>query len=429
MGKVSIQGRSNGLKVKLRPVRPGVERLEDRTLLNGTSLGAGYGQVPMSFEPNVGQTNSQVGFLSHGSGYTLFLNAGDAVLSLQPGQTGVSSVSQAVSQASSVIQMKLVGANPAAAGTGLDQQASVSNYYLGNNSSQWHTNVPNFAQVQYQDVYNGVDLVYYGNQTQLEYDFRVAPGANPSSIQLSFTGTQGVSLDSAGNLVLHTAGGDVVEHAPVLYQQINGVRHAVTGSYAIEANGQVGFRIGSYDPTQELIIDPTLSYSTYLGGSSADATNAIAVNSIGNAYVTGYTQSTDFPIVNGLQTSLSAATQVAYVAKLNPAGTALVYSTYLGGNGQSDGLGIALDSSDDAYVTGLTTSTNFPTLSPIQPGLAGTQNAFVTKLNATGSALVYSTYLGGNGRNGGDQGSGNSSRQSVRETPTSSARPARPISP
>ena len=406
LGSRSVQMRPNYRKAGHCSGPLSLELLEDRTLLNGTSLGASYGQVPLSFEPNFGQTDSQVSYLSHGSGYTLFLNSHEAVLSLQPGQTDASSVSQANSQAPSVLQMELVGANSAAIATGLERQASISNYFLGNNASQWYTNVPNFAQVQYQNVYSGVDLVYYGNQTQLEYDFRVAPGADPSDIQLNFTGAQGISLDSAGNLLLHTAGGDVVEHAPVVYQQVNGVRHAVAGNYVLEANCQVGFQVGAYDTTQELIIDPVLSYSTYLGGSGTDSANNIAVDSTGNAYISGYTQSTNFPIVNGFQNSLGGATQDAFVAKLNAAGTALVYSTYLGGNATSDGFGIALDSSDNVYLIGETTSSNFPTVNPIQSSLTGTENAFVTKLNATGSALVYSTYLGGNNHNGPDQGVG-----------------------
>jgi hypothetical protein len=346
--------------------------------------------VPLSFEPNVGQTNSQVGYLSHGSGYTLFLTSQEAVLGLQP-------ESSAHSQAPNALQMELVGANPAAVATGLDRQASISNYFLGNSPRQWYTNVPNYAQVLYQGVYPGVDVVYYGNQRQLEYDFRLAPGVDPSTIQLHFSGAQGIALDRAGNLVLHTAGGDIVEHAPVLYQQGNGVRHAVAGGYVLAADGQVGFQVGPYDRAQELIIDPVLSYSTYLGGSGSDFGVGLAVDSAGNAYVSGGTTSTNFPIVGGVQSSLGSATQVAFVAKLNAAGTALVYSTYLGGNNSTDGFKIAVDSAGDAYVTGYTTSTNFPTVNPIQANLAGTQNAYLSKLNATGSALVYSTYLGGNG--------------------------------
>jgi hypothetical protein len=391
-------------------VRLTLELLEDRTALSGNSLGAVYGQVPISFEPNVGQTDSQIGFLSHGSGYNLYLNASGAVLGLQSGQTNAKSGSNANSQAPNVLQMKLVGADPAAPATGMDKQAGISNYFLGNDPSKWFTNVPNYAQVRYHGVYPGVDAIYYGNQSQLEYDFRVAPGANPANIQLRFAGAQGMSLDGPGNLVLHTAGGNVVEHAPVLYQQVNGVRRAVAGSYVLDANGRVGFRVGPYDRTRELVIDPVLSYSTYLGGSGRDAGTGIAVDNAGNAYITGSTQSTDFPIVNGFQSSLGTATTVSYVAKLNAAGTALMYSTYLGGDGQSFAFRIAVDSSGDAYVTGQTSSTNFPTVNailssnPSQFSVAQNITGFVTKLNANGSALVYSTYLGGNGQHGPDQG-------------------------
>jgi hypothetical protein len=398
-GRVARNRGSNSCKAAFRPVRLSMELLEERTLLSTSSLGAAYGQVPLSFEPNVGQTNDQFNFLSRGSGYTLLLNSQEAVFSLQSGQTDVTS-SPASSQAPGVLRMQLVGANPAAAATGLDRQEGISNYFLGNNPSQWHTNVPNFAQTQFQGVYPGVDVVYYGNQSQLEYDFIVAPGADPSNIQLRFDGAQGIDLDSGGNLVLHTAGGDVVEHAPVLYQEASGIRHAVAGNYVIEANGQVGFQVGAYDTTRTLTIDPVLTYSTYLGGSNDEAAVDIVVNSAGEAYFVGNTKSTNFPIVDGYQSSMGSASQVGFIAKLNAAGTALVYSTFLGGDGASRVSGIALDSSDNAYVVGDTSSTNFPTLNAIQSinsNRFGT-TGFVTKLNAAGSALVYSTYLGGNGQ-------------------------------
>jgi hypothetical protein len=393
----AFQKQLNRRKAALCPGRLGVERLEDRTLLNGSSLGAAYGQVPLSFEPNVGQTDSQFSFLSRGSGYTLFLNSQEAVFSLQSGQADASSAPapQTSNQTPSVLRMQLVGANPVAAATGLDRQEGISNYFLGNNPSHWHTNVPNFAQTQFHGVYPGVDVVYYGNQSQLEYDFLVAPRADPADIQLRFDGAQGIALDNGGNLVLNTANGDVVHHAPIMYQLDNGVRHAVAGNYVIEANGQVGFQVGIYDTTRELTIDPVLSYSTYLGGSKDESGVGLAVDSSGNAYVTGSTTSTDFPIVDGYQNSMGDGTQVVYIAKLNAAGTALLYSTYLGGNNISNSFSIALDSSGAIYLIGQTTSTNFPTVNPIQSTLGGKYDAFVTKLNASGSALVYSTYLGG----------------------------------
>ncbi len=291
--------------------------------------------------------------------------------------------------------MQLIGSNAAAPAVGLDAQAGTSNYFLGNDASQWHTNIANYGRVEYQNVYPGIDLVYYGNQRQLEYDFVVAPGASPGAIQLAFQGTNGMTLDSSGNLVLETSGGDVVEHAPVIYQDSNGVRQAVSGHYVLEGNGQVGFQVGAYDPTRSLVIDPVLSYSTYLGGSGNDYGYGIAVDGAGNAYVTGTTTSVNFPTQNPLQ-PFKGGGQVAFVTKVNAAGTALVYSTYLGSGYCCIAYGIAVDGTGNAYITGMTsgyvptTAGAFQTVSG-----GGLWDAFVAKLNATGSALIYSTCLGG----------------------------------
>ncbi len=195
----------------------------------------------------------------------------------------------------SVLHVQLVGANAQPQVVGLDQQPGVSNYFIGNDPSQWYTGVANYGKVEYQDVYPGINLVYYGNQQQLEYDWVVAPGADPSVITLGFQGADGMTLDAAGNLVLHTAGGDLVEDAPVVYQESYGVHSAVSGQYVMQGNNQVGFVVGAYDSSKPLIIDPVLSYSTYLGGSNYEEGKGIAVDGSGNAYVTGYTYSTDFP--------------------------------------------------------------------------------------------------------------------------------------
>jgi hypothetical protein len=201
----------------------------------------------------------------------------------------------------SVLSMQLVGASTAPQVVGLDQLPGTSNYFIGNDPSQWHTNIPNYAQVEERGVYPGVDLVYYGNQQQLEYDFRVAPCADPGVIRMAFTGAESAALDDQGNLVLQTAGGPVVEHAPMLYQESGGVRQSVSGHFVLEGSDQVGFAVGSYNPTQPLVIDPTLSYSTFLGGSGWDVGIGIAVDSAGNAYVTGYTPGSNFPTANPLQ--------------------------------------------------------------------------------------------------------------------------------
>jgi hypothetical protein len=367
----------------------------------GAQVSQAYGQFPLSFESNQGQTDARVNFLSHGQGYTLFLTPTEAVLDMRPPPGNDPST------ADEVATVQLVGGNPGAQPVGLDRLPGVSNYLIGNDPSQWRTAVPNYAQVEYQDVYPGVNLVYYGNNQQhLEYDFVVAPGANPNAIHLAFQGVQRLSLDAQGELVLHTEGGDLTVQAPVLYQEINGVRQSVSGHYLLQGNGQVGFAVGAYDPTQPLVIDPVYSlvYSTYLGGKSQDIGQAIAVDGYGNAYVTGSTESTNFPTQNPLQRKLNGGQDV-FVTKLNASGTGLVYSTYLGGSASDIGLSIAVDGGGNAYLTGFTSSTDFPTQNALQATFSAGQpfygnvayDAFVTKLNATGSALLYSTYLGGNG--------------------------------
>src|SRR5579864_2669473 len=380
-----------------------LEALEDRLCLSSLPVAtsttppsppaqahanAAYGQLPLSFEANQGQTDSRVNFLSHGAGYSLFLTPSQAVLSLKHGD------------ATNVVRMRLVGSNPASRSVGLEKQAGVSNYLIGNDPSKWHTNIANYAEAAYRNIYRGINLVYHGDQQQLEYDFVVRPGADPRAIRLAFDGTQGKTIDAQGNLVLHTTGGDVVEHAPVAYQMIHGVRYPVASRFVLKRDGQVGFAVGRYDHGQPLVIDPVMSYSTYLGGNGNDFGNAITVDGAGNAYVTGVTSAANFPTKNPLQ-SKSGGLQDVFVTKLNATGTGLVYSTYLGGSGQDFGQGIAIDGAGNAYVAGFTASANFPTTSnAFQTAIvtgAGRFDAFLAKLNPNGSALLYSTYLGGSG--------------------------------
>jgi hypothetical protein len=297
----------------------------------------------------------------------------------------------------SVLRMKLRNANPAAKITGTDELAGTSNYFVGNDPSKWRTNVPTYAKVKYEGIYSGIDLVYYGNQRQLEYDFIVAPGADPRRIAFDVSGAKGISQDSHGDLVLKVGEGEIRWHKPVAYQETNGTRHSVAVRYAITDTNRVGFEIAKYDSRRPLYVDP-LIYSTYLGGSSHDDAYSIAVDSAGNAYVTGITDSTNFPTTGGAFQKICRF-GCGFVSKINALGSALVYSTYLAGSNQDTGLGIAVDSSGNAFVTGVTCSTDFPTMNPLQPNYGGggvyCGDAFVTKLNPTGSALVYSTYLGG----------------------------------
>ncbi len=346
------------------------------------------GRLPLTFEANQGQADGQVQFLAHGPGYNLFLTGTGAVLALAP---------DPATQEGSLVRLNLTGANPAAPAVGLDEQPGKVNYLHGNDPAKWQVNVPTFAQVQYQGVYPGIDLVYYGSQQQLEYDFRVAPGADPRAIQLAVTGPAVPSVDAQGNLVLHTPDGDLVQHKPVIYQETAGGRQEVAGGFQVQGT-QVRFAVGAYDPSRALIIDPVLSYSTYLGGSGNDSDSAVKVDAAGNIYVTGSTTSANYPTLNPFQSTYhGGGLDEAFVTKLNPAGTALLYSTYLGGTGPDDANALAIDANGNAYITGSTGSTNFPvTAGAFQRSFGGgAEDVFVTKLNPSGSGLVYSTYLGG----------------------------------
>ncbi|WP_295588324.1 SBBP repeat-containing protein [uncultured Lamprocystis sp.] len=463
---------------------------------------ADYGRVPMHFEPNQGQTAEEVRYLARGAGYSLFLTNAEAVLVLHKNaatgpdphpdnadagpvsrRTGLTTrllprsldeapadppanspvcnraaefsgqpeslagrpddldllggrpapTSESISQDApaaltqpAVVRMRLLGAthNPAPAVAGLDRQPGISNYYLGNDQAKWRSGVPHFAKVQFDQVYPGIDLVFYGNPQQLEYDLVVAPGADPGQIRLSFEGVDGMRLDGEGNLVLAVADGEIVQRAPRIYQRVDGQERAVAGRYALldgrttgaaKANGDVarqdqsadktvGLVLAAYDPAQPLVIDPVVVYSTYLGGSAVDMAYAIATDGAGNAYVSGTTGSADFPTANARYPSMRAAFN-AFVTKLDAQGQGLVYSTYLGGSSSDpsgrphydNADGIVVDATGNAYVTGVTSSTDFPMVNARYPSFGGDYDAFVTKLDPQGQGPVYSTYLGGNG--------------------------------
>lgn len=373
-----------------------------------------YGKLPLSFEANQGQQDSTVEFLSRGQGYTLFLTRTEAVLVLtRLGKLQQSGKTAGQMPESAIVRMALLGANAEPAIRGLDKLSGKSHYFIGNNPQGWHTGIPHYAKVHYRAVYPGIDLVYYGNQRQLEYDFIVSPGSDPKAIRLDFNGVDKMSIDAQGNLVLHTAQGEIKQHKPFIYQDIEGERKTVAGHYVLKDTHQVGFQVASYDAHKPLIIDPVLSYSSYLGGSADDTGRDIAVDGAGNAYVTGETFSTDFPATSGALDGFCGSNGTcnngsdAFVTKLNAAGDALVYSTYLGGGGTDAGSGIAVDSAGSVYVAGATRSIDFPTTSGAFDTACGSDGAcdntdfakfdvFVARLDASGSALMYSTYLGGN---------------------------------
>jgi uncharacterized protein (TIGR03437 family) len=335
----------------------------------------------LTFEANEGQTDSRVQFLSRAQAHTLFLTSTEAVL-----RTG-----------RDVFRMKLAGANPASKAEGAEPQIAKSNYFIGNDPAKWRTGVANYGRVRFIDVYRGIDLVYYGKDGQLEYDWIVKPGADPSKIRLKFAGIKKMSVDANGDLVLETPSGEVREKKPIIRQG-----QEIPGHYVIRGKREAGFEVGRYDAAQTLVIDPVVVYSSYLGGSGNDHGYAIAVDSAGNAYLTGHTDSTNFPTVNPFQSTNQLGNTPSvddgdvFVSKISANGSTLLYSTYLGGNGDDTGHAIAVDSAGDAFVTGATQSSNFPTAHALQGKNVGAfGNAFVTKLNPAGNALLFSTYLGG----------------------------------
>ena len=368
-----------------------------------TTLADAYGNLDLSFEANQGQIDEQVVFQAKGLGYSVYLTReADAVLVLQalPAiSIDVTSSPAPPDETATVLRFGLEGANFQPHVAGVQPLAGVSNYFIGANRENWRTGVPHFRRVRYEQVYAGIDLAFYGNQRHLEYDFIVAPGADPKVIRMVFQGAESSAIAPSGDLILAIDGGEVVQRSPVVYQDDNGVRQAVEGSFSMLSQSAkesvVGFDLGKYDPTLPLVIDPTIDYSTYLGGGSGDIGLDIAVDSSGSAYLTGITFSNNFPTQSPIDPAISGASDV-FVTKFDPEGAALVYSTYLGGSGGEAGNSIAVDASGNAYVTGETSSTNFPLVNPYQPSYGGGfQDGFVLKLNAAGSALTFSTYWGG----------------------------------
>src|SRR6266513_1461573 len=431
-----------------------------------------YSDLPLTFESYDGETTVQNRYVAAGRGYRLSLLQNEAVLDLiapsksiekdTMSHTGGRSVGfrsemfrtepHSVARNTS-LHMRMVGANPAPQVLGLAVMPGRTNYFKGHQPSSWQTNVANYSRVQYHDIYPGVDLLYYGNQHELEYDFVVTPGADPNEIRFEVTGARRIQLDAEGNLLFATTTGEVLMRKPLVYQQVGGERREIAGNFHLAEPYQIGVAVSVYDATLPLIIDPALDYATYLGRSVNDRVNAIAVGPDGSTYVagvapaptpsgldeafvahiaadgktllnmayfggsgattargiavdgtcsafiTGETKAADFPVLNALQAacSLNASRQCAgdvYIAKLNPDGS-LNFATYLGGSEEDTGNAITLDSAGDVYVAGSTTSMDFPIFRAAQSSTSGNGDAFIAKISGDGMHVLYATYLGG----------------------------------
>jgi len=373
----------------------GIEATSD-----ATHAQAGSGRsvsFPLRFDPNVGQADPRARFTARGAGYAAFLTAGGVVLSLAPAERGATP---------SVLTIGFRGgaANPLLSGS--EEAPGQDNYVSGRDVRTWRRSVKGFGRVTYHDVYPGVDVVFYGRGDRLEYDLVLHPGADPGRIRLAIGGPHvHPRLDGAGRLLSPLPGGVVSQEPPLATQRTaRGALRTVPSSFVLQGNGTVGLHVGRYDKRRTLVVDPimNLAYGSFLGGSRDSSAHAVAVDSTGAVYVTGFTSSLDFPTTSGAYAAaLNAPTRtVAFVSKLSPDGSSLVYSTYLAGSGGDAGESIAVDKMGAAYVTGSTFSPNFPTTTGAFAPSLGTDfgvhyHAFVTKLSPDGANLVYSTYLGG----------------------------------
>lgn len=372
---------------------------------------ATFAQLPLRFEANTGQTAKPVSFLSKGNGYVIYFTPEEIVFDYRstPLKNNHNHKTADITSVTSndVLRMQFIDANKQPTIVGQEELTGKSNYFIGNDPKKWHRNITNYAKVHYQNLYPGIDMVFYGNNSQLEYDIRVAKGANPSSARFQVKGAKGIKINQQGDLVITTPEDKEVRMLkPVIYQNIQGTKHSVDGGFVLADNKEISFKVGDYDKTQTLVIDPpVLAMSSFLGGSGGDnAALAVTILSapLPAIYITGYTNSTDFPTVGPFQATNKGTGRTAFVTKYDRATNSLVYSTYLGGSGGNDeGFAIAVDSLSSAYVTGETNSKDFPTKNPFQATNSGAKDfaAFVTKINPEGNDLVYSTYLSGSGEN------------------------------
>ena len=389
---------------------------------NGAGSGSAESDVlqslsaaPVYFEANHGQANCDAHFIARGRDFNLLLSPATAELVLgHPGSPSVTETGESKPRARTV-QLQFAGANPGAEMSGAGELPGRANYLLGSDPARWRTGVPLFSRVAISDLYPGVHLVYYANRDQLEYDFQLQPGVDPGQIKFHVKGADAVRVDAAGELVLQVGDAKIREHKPVVYQAINGVRRPVAAGYRLADDHTVGFEIATYDRSQPLVIDPILSFSTYFGGTKGDIAWDVALDSNGYVYVVGETLSAGIATPGAYQPANAGSSHYngdAFIAKFANGTSNLIYLTYLGGSDNDAALGVAVDASGSAFVTGFTDSSNFPVVNTtIQDHIAGHNNnarelyaidAFVAKLSPDGGSLQYSTFLGGESREAGN---------------------------
>ncbi len=349
-----------------------------------SNLQAQLSRLPLSFEENRGQATDDIRFIARQRGYTLYLTDGEARFEMKHKASGQAKTLR-VKLASDISKTRVEGLEPS---------GSKSNYFIGNDPREWRTGIPVFSQVAQRGIYPGIDAVFYGNQRQLEYDFKVAPQSDPRQIELTFDGADKLELSEQGDLLIDLTDDQLMMRKPVTYQLVNGQQQFIETSFSIR-NQAVGFEIGDYDHNLPLVIDPVVDYSTYFGGSGTDISYGIAVDRMGFVYITGQTGSLNYPTTNPYQAMRDGATD-AFVTKINPKGSMVIFSTYFGGRNPGDrGSSIAVDQAGNIYLAGETNSLNFPTANAANPTFRGNVDAFVTKFNIEGNVLLYSTFLGG----------------------------------
>ncbi len=386
-------------------IKPTVEQVEQK-----------LGKTSVEFEENRGQFDKSVRFMARAAGSTIFLTADEVVYVLpmatkdEGGRVKDEIKAEFLRPKTEdqkphlafALRMKLVGANKNSTSVGEETVKHRTNYFKGSDVANWQTDVPNHSRVRYENVYDGVGMVWHGRENgETQYDFVVAPNADANQISLEFDGADNLEIDAEGNLLISTPAGTIKQNKPFSYQETNGEKQEIESGFMIEQS-RIKFSLGSYDRTKPLTIDPTvnlsrLAYSTFLGGTSDEQSRSIAVDSSGNAYITGQTLSPEYPTTSGTYDTTHNESTDVFVSKLNASGSALIYSTFIGGNNSDGGTSIAIDAAGNAYLTGVT-GTDYPTTAgAFDTTSNGGNDVFLTKLNAAGSGLIYSTYIGGSG--------------------------------